>query len=77
MCAAAVLKDTPAGRWIGTHATQHGFIIRYPKGSQAVTGYTYEPWHLRYVGSETPTAFKESGARTLEDYLRMPPTPHY
>ena len=43
---------TPAARWLAAHAHQRGFVVRYPKGKQAVTGYAYEPWHLRYVGSE-------------------------
>ncbi|MBT9283555.1 MAG: M15 family metallopeptidase [Hydrogenibacillus schlegelii] len=39
-----------AGRWLQAHAPTFGFIIRYPEGQESVTGYMYEPWHLRYVG---------------------------
>jgi D-alanyl-D-alanine carboxypeptidase len=42
--------DTPEGRWVAAHAHRFGFIIRHPQGGMPVTGYDYEPWHLRYVG---------------------------
>lgn len=42
--------DTPEGRWVAANAHRYGFIIRYPEGGTPVTGYAYEPWHLRYVG---------------------------
>ena len=42
--------DTPEGRWVVSHAHRYGFIGRYPEGGTRVTGYAYEPWHLRYVG---------------------------
>lgn len=58
----------PAGRWLKEHAHRYGFIIRYPEDGEAVTGYMYEPWHLRYVGEEVATAIYEHHA-TLEAYL--------
>ncbi|QFG69654.1 M15 family metallopeptidase [Ornithinimicrobium pratense] len=42
--------DSPEGQWVAENAHRWGFIIRYPQGGQAVTGYAWEPWHLRYVG---------------------------
>ena len=42
--------DTPEGKWVAANAHRFGFIIRYPEGGTGVTGYAYEPWHLRYVG---------------------------
>ncbi|USQ80427.1 cell wall-binding repeat-containing protein [Ornithinimicrobium faecis] len=42
--------DTPEGKWVAANAHRYGFIIRYPEGGTGVTGYDYEPWHLRYVG---------------------------
>ncbi|MEK1830345.1 D-alanyl-D-alanine carboxypeptidase family protein [Priestia megaterium] len=42
-------------------------MIRYPKGKDAVTGYKYEPWHLRYVGKPVAQAIKSKGI-TLEEY---------
>lgn len=60
--------NTPAGRWLAAHAHEYGFIIRYPKGKESITGYQYEPWHIRYLGVKTATAVYESGL-CLEEYL--------
>lgn len=46
----ACFGDTPEGKWVAANAHKYGFIIRYPQGGTHVTGYDYEPWHLRYVG---------------------------
>ncbi|RYG74262.1 carboxypeptidase [Lentibacillus lipolyticus] len=59
---------TDEGKWVKKHAADYGFIIRYPKGKQAITKYQYEPWHLRYVGKKAATAIMEQGI-TLEEYL--------
>ena len=40
----------PEAKWLADHAHEFGFIIRYEKDKEAITGYEYEPWHLRYVG---------------------------
>ena len=60
--------DTPSGKWLSENAHLYGFIIRYPKGKQSITGYIYEPWHIRYLGTEVATEVKTSGL-TLEEYL--------
>ncbi|MDG5787749.1 D-alanyl-D-alanine carboxypeptidase family protein [Evansella sp. AB-P1] len=60
--------ETPEGKWISENAHNYGYIVRYPKGLEAITGYTYEPWHLRYVGKEAATEIYETGV-TLEEYL--------
>ena len=60
--------DTPAGQWLAEHAHEYGFIIRYPKGKENITGYAYESWHIRYVGIEHATNMYEQGL-TLEEYL--------
>jgi D-alanyl-D-alanine carboxypeptidase len=52
---------SPAGIWVAAHAHEHGFIVRYPAGEEAVTGYAYEPWHLRFVGLEAATMLTEGG----------------
>ncbi|MBW5447325.1 D-alanyl-D-alanine carboxypeptidase family protein [Cohnella sp. CFH 77786] len=44
--------ETEEGRWLAAHAAEYGFIIRYPKGKEKITGYQYEPWHVRYIGKE-------------------------
>lgn len=59
---------TPEAIWLENHAHEYGFIIRYPKGKESITGYKYEPWHIRYLGVETATAVYKSGL-TLEEYL--------
>jgi zinc D-Ala-D-Ala carboxypeptidase len=63
--------STTAGQWLASNAHSYGFIIRYPSGKQAKTGYQYEPWHLRYVGTEVATAIKNSG-QTLDQYYNKP-----
>lgn len=48
-------------------AHKYGFILRYPKGKEDITGYKYEPWHLRYVGKKIAKEIYESDI-TLEEY---------
>lgn len=60
---------TDEGEWVEEHAHKYGFIIRYPEGEEHVTGYKYEPWHLRYVGRDIATYMKSTN-RVLEEYLR-------
>lgn len=48
--------ETEEGRWLAAHAHQYGFVIRYPPDKEAVTGYAYEPWHIRYVGIPAASA---------------------
>lgn len=60
--------NTPAGQWLAQNCHTYGFIIRYPKGKQSITGYKYEPWHIRYLGVSTATSVYNSGL-CLEEYL--------
>ncbi len=60
--------DTPEAKWLAQHAVEFGFIIRYPKGKEGITGYFYEPWHLRYVGTATAAAVTAKGV-TLDEYF--------
>lgn len=60
--------ETEEGIWLEEHAAEYGFIIRYPEGKEDVTGYQYEPWHLRYVGIKAATEIMDRGI-TLEEYL--------
>ena len=53
--------------WLINNAHKYGFIERYPKGKEWITGYAYEPWHYRYVGVEVATKIKEEGI-TFEEY---------
>lgn len=59
---------TPEGRWVAENAHRFGFIVRYPQGKQSITGYVWEPWHLRYLGVDAATAVYNSGL-SLEEYL--------
>ena len=58
--------DTPAGKWLATHAHVYGFILRYPKDKNGITDFIYEPWHFRFVGKNLATALYESGL-TLDE----------
>ncbi|MDF2723372.1 MAG: peptidase [Paenibacillus sp.] len=68
-CAASdCFAGTKEAKWLADHADEHGFIIRFPKGKEAITGYQYEPWHLRYVGTKIAKDIADSGL-TLEEYI--------
>ncbi|MGN1329934.1 MAG: D-alanyl-D-alanine carboxypeptidase family protein [Clostridia bacterium] len=60
--------ETKEAQWLSEHCHEYGFIIRYPQGKQDITGYVYEPWHIRYVGKDLASKIKESGL-CLEEYL--------
>lgn len=60
--------ESPEGIWTAEHCAEYGFIIRYPKGKTNITGYIYEPWHLRYVGKEAAAEITELGV-TFEEYI--------
>lgn len=61
---------TPEAIWLAEHCHEYGFIIRYPEGKEDITGYKYEPWHIRYVGTELADYIYESGL-TLEEYFNI------
>lgn len=60
--------ETKEGKWLAENAHRYGFILRYPKGKEGITGYKYEPWHFRYVGTEAATVIYEK-KWTLEEYF--------
>lgn len=61
---------TPEGAWVKDNAHVYGFIIRYPEGKDHITGYKYEPWHLRYVGKDLAnTLYNNGNYITLEEYF--------
>lgn len=62
--------DSPEGIWLAQHCHEYGFIIRYPKGKTNITGYIYEPWHVRYVGREAAQEITELDV-TFEEYIAM------
>jgi D-alanyl-D-alanine carboxypeptidase len=61
-------QNTKEGKWLAKNAHKFGFILRYQEGKMDITGYKYEPWHFRYVGSDVAAAVYSSG-KTLEEYL--------
>ena len=56
--------------WMSKNAHKYGFILRYPKGSEHITGFKYEPWHYRYVGIDAATYIYENNI-TLEEYIQI------
>lgn len=60
--------DTAEGKWVAEHCYEYGFIIRYPADKEAVTGFLYEPWHIRYLGTDIAKDVYDSGL-CLEEYL--------
>ena len=64
------LEDTELYQWMSAHCQEYGFIVRFPKGKEDVTGIIYEPWHFRYVGIEAATYIMENDL-TLEEFLEL------
>jgi zinc D-Ala-D-Ala carboxypeptidase len=63
--------ETAEGKWVAANAHKYGFIIRYPEDKDSVTGYRYEPWHLRYVGVELATEMHNKNIQTLEEFFSL------
>ena len=60
-------ENTSAFKWLSKNAYKYGFILRYPKGKEHITGYMYEPWHYRYVGDEVARFIYENNI-TYDEY---------
>lgn len=67
-CALDCFGSTKQYVWLQAHAADYGFIQRYYKGYENITGYSAEEWHYRYVGVGVAKAMKASGVKTLEQY---------
>lgn len=63
-----LVEDPFTSQWIKDNCAKYGFILRYPEGKEDITGYIYEPWHLRYVGEEAANQIMNNNT-TLEQYL--------
>lgn len=61
-------EKTNEFKWLINNSFKYGFILRYPKGKEDITGFMYEPWHYRYVGQENAIEISNSGL-TLDEYL--------
>lgn len=66
----ATFESSPAFTWLNAHASEYGFILRYPKDKTDVTKYEYEPWHYRFVGVDNAKRIKADGL-CLEEYLEQ------
>ncbi|WP_026701492.1 D-Ala-D-Ala carboxypeptidase VanY [Salibacterium aidingense] len=62
------MRTAPEGKWIENNAWKHGFVLRYPKDKKEITGISYEPWHIRYVGLPH-SAIMYDRKMVLEEYL--------
>ena len=66
-------EDTEEGIWLNAHCAEYGFIIRYPADKVDKTGYKFEPWHIRYVGTDLASKlYKDGKWTTLEEYFGIP-----
>ncbi|MFS0782783.1 D-alanyl-D-alanine carboxypeptidase family protein [Bacillus sp. 1P06AnD] len=61
-------EQTKEGKWLAKNAHLYGFILRYPKGKEQITGYSYEPWHFRYVGTKYADIMYKN-KMTLEEFM--------
>ncbi|MBO4243210.1 MAG: M15 family metallopeptidase [Clostridiales bacterium] len=68
--AGAGFIECEAGRYVNSYCQDYGFIIRYPEGAEDITGFSYEPWHIRYVGQPHAEIIAEEGI-TLEEYFDL------
>ena len=73
----ACFGSTRAGKWLANNAHRFGFIVRYQKNQTEITGYNYEPWHLRFVGVELATEMNRLQVKTLEHFWQLPASPTY
>ena len=63
-------EGTPEAKWLAKNCTKYGFIIRYKKGKEDITGFKYEPWHIRYLGVDLAKKVEKTGL-CLEEYLEI------
>ncbi len=70
-------SKTRAGRYVAKYGYRFGFIVRYPEGQTAITGYQFEPWHLRYVGVGLATEMHNTGVGLLENFWGLEAAPTY
>jgi D-alanyl-D-alanine carboxypeptidase len=76
-CRITNFGKSAASAWISANAWKYGFVVRYPNGETATTGYQYEPWHLRFIGIELATKMQEQKITVLEKYWKLPAAPTY
>jgi len=69
---ASCFATTTEGKWLATNAYRYGFLIRYTVDGESTTGYEYEPWHIRYIGTNLSTEMHTQGVETLEAFFDIP-----
>lgn len=73
----ACFADTPEGKWLAANAWRFGFLLRYPADKVPVAGFSFEPWHYRYVGTELAAELNRTGTATLEEFFGLAAAPTY
>lgn len=68
----ACFGDTAAGKWLAANAYKHGYLLRYPSDKVVITGYNYEPWHFRYIGTSLSQELHKQQVTTLEEFFAVP-----
>ncbi len=76
-CRIGGFGSTQAYKWIASNGYKYGFIVRYPLNKTDVTGYVWEPWHLRFVGKELAAEMRKQKVKTLEEFFKLPAAPTY
>ena len=71
------IASTTQGKWLAKNSWKYGFILRYGNGKTSTTGYTYEPWHFRFVGKALAADYAAGGFSTLESYFGTGRAPTY
>ena len=71
VCGGAGYIGSHMAKWLAAHAHEYGFIVRYPQDKTHITGYAWESWHLRWVGTEVSQHFAPGSNLTLEEYLGL------
>lgn len=73
----ACFGEMAEGIWVAENAYRFGFILRYTEENEQTAGYTYEPWHVRYVGSDLAAELREQSVNSLEEFFDLGPAPSY
>lgn len=71
------LAASAQGAWLAEHLWEYGWVVRYEEGLTPTTGYSCEPWHIRFIGPELARAYHEGGWHSLEDFFGLPAAPAY
>lgn len=73
----ACFGEMAEGIWVAENAYRFGFILRYTEENEQIAGYTYEPWHVRYVGINLAAELRKQSINSLEEFFDLGPAPSY